>query len=472
MAKKKVIDSKEYDFTMEEICMSVLGVNRFYATILSKMVKVEAPQRLVPTACVGFNKFGKLTMYYCKDFMLSLPLEKAQGTVVHEVLHIFFRHLTRFKIDETNKHLAKIYNLGLDMAINQYIPHLPDGVVYPETYKLEKDKNADYYIEELKKLMEKQNKCPKCGGKMEQKPQQGKDKQQGQGQKDQQGQDQQDQQGDQGDQGDQQGQGGHEHGDGEQECQNCGHTQPSNGQTLDSHDLWDKVIDENGQVRDAREFDIDPEYEVQTAVMKSIKECKEYGSLPAFVEREIAALKVIKRHNWKKDLKVFVNTVLTSKKKLSQKRINRRLPKDSEYLLPGKKKSRNPKLLLVRDTSGSMYDDKVQAELLNEMIQISKSASIFVCDCDTKVHQTYTVKTAKDFKSYKGGGGTSFEPAFEEARRLKVDGIVYLTDTDGSFPAKKDIGKFASHTIWVTFDDKRDIENKIPFGKHVNIDTK
>lgn len=454
MVKKKVIDSKEYDFTMEEICMSVLGVNRFYATILSKMVKTEAPKHLVPTACVGFNKFGKLTMYYSKDFVLSLPLEKAKGTIVHEVLHVFFRHLTRFKIDETNKHLAKIYNLGLDMAINQYIPHLPDGVVYPETYKLEKDKNADYYIEELKKLMEKQNQCPKCGGKMEQKPQ-------GKGDKQDQGKDGQD------------GEGGQpQQGEGNQQCQDCGHEQPSNGQTLDSHDMWDKVIDDNGQVRDAKEFDIDAEYEVQTAVMKSIKECKEYGRLPAFVEREIAALKVVKRHNWKKDLKVFVNTVLTSKKKLSQKRINKRLPKDSKYLLPGKKKSRNPKLLLVRDTSGSMYDDKVQAELLNEMIAISKSASVFVCDCDTKVHQTYTVRNVKDFKSYKGCGGTSFEPAFEEARRLKVDGIVYLTDTDGSFPDKKNIGKFASHTIWVTFDDKRDIENKVPFGKHVNIDTK
>jgi predicted metal-dependent peptidase len=87
--------------------------------------------------------------------------------------------------------------------------------------------------------------------------------------------------------------------------------------------------------------------------MKSIKECREYGTLPAFVEKEIAALKVIKRHNWKKDLKVFVNTVLTSKKRLSQKRVNRRLH-DAEYILPGKKKSRHPKLLLVRDTSGSM----------------------------------------------------------------------------------------------------------------------
>jgi len=338
------------------------------------------------------------------------------------------------------------------MAINQYIPHLPDGVVYPDMapYNFPKDKNADFYIEELKKMQQQQNQCPKCGGQMEQQQSQGEG-------------DDQDQDG----QGDQNGQG---QGQPKDECPSCGHEQPSNGQTLDSHEMWDKVIDENGQVRDASEFDIDPEYEVQTAVMKSIKECKEYGSLPAFVEKEIAALQKIKRHNWKKDLKVFVNTVLTSKKRLSQKRINRRLP-DADYILPGKKKSRNPKLLLVRDTSGSMYDDKVQAELLNEIIQISKSAKVLVCDCDTRVHQTYEVRNESDFKAYKGGGGTSFEPAFEEAKKHKVDGIVYLTDTDGSFPDKKDIGKYAAHTIWVTFDDSRDIKSRIPFGKHVNIDT-
>jgi predicted metal-dependent peptidase len=36
-------------------------------------------------------------MYYNRDFILSLPLEKAQGVVIHEVLHVFFRHLTRFE---------------------------------------------------------------------------------------------------------------------------------------------------------------------------------------------------------------------------------------------------------------------------------------------------------------------------------------------------------------------------------------
>ena len=470
MSKSKP-QEKTYDYSIDEVCMSVLGVNRFYATILSKMVKLETNPAIIPTAAVGFNKFGKLCLYYSKDFLLGQPLEKAQGTIVHEVLHVFFRHLIRFKIDESNKHLHKIYNMGMDMAINQYIPHLPDGVMYPDMapYNFPKDKSADFYIEELKKLAENQNKCPKCGSKMQQQGQ-GQDEQDQDGQgdsqdeQDQDGQDEQDQDGqgnDQQDQSNQDGQGGQD------ECPNCGHEQPSNGQTLDSHDMWDKVISEDGLVQDARDYDIDPEYEVTTAVMKSIKECKEYGSLPKFVEKEMESHKQIKRHNWKKDLKVFVNTVLTSKKKLSQKRVNRRLH-DADYILPGKKKSRNPKLLVVRDTSGSEFDDETQAEFINEILQIAKNSQVFVCDCDTRVHQTYQVRNESDVRAYLGGGGTAFEPAFEEARKLKVDGILYLTDTYGSFPSKKDIGKYASSTIWVTFDQAN---VSLPFGKHVNIDT-
>ena len=43
-----------------------------------------------------------------------------------------------------------------------------------------------------------------------------------------------------------------------------------------------------------------------------------------------------------------------------------------------------------------------------------------------------------------------------------------MTDTYGSFPDKNDIGKFATQTIWVTF-DQADVN--LPFSKHVNVPT-
>jgi predicted metal-dependent peptidase len=201
--------------------------------------------------------------------------------------------------------------------------------------------------------------------------------------------------------------------------------------------------------------------------MKAIKECKDWGKIPAHVQAELDRMQTVKRHDWKKTLKVFVNSVLTVTKKRSQKRVDRRLTSIVEYIAPGKKKSRRSQVLYVRDTSGSMFSDEVQTEIANELEQLAKRCDVWVADADTKVHQHYRFRKASDLKPYKGGGGTCFKKAFELARKLGVDGVIYATDTYGSFPEPKSLGKLARATIWLTFSQKK---VEIPFGRHVNID--
>jgi predicted metal-dependent peptidase len=338
--------------------------------------------------------------------------------------------------DPKDKHLNKMQNLACDMAINQYLPNLPEGAVYPETFGLQKEMFAEWYFAKLKEQQQQQQQQQSKGGKGGQTGTPSDD-------------------GEQGEKGDEQGQddgmGGHD--------------------TLDDHEMWGKAIDEKGNIKDASECEAcDVEHELDKIVRQAVKECegdKSIGELPAGVRREIEALaNPKKKHDWKKELKVFVNTVLTLSKRLSQKRANRRFLETVDYILPGKKKDRRPKILLARDTSGSVCNDEIQTQFLNEMINISKFCDVLVCDCDAKVHQTYTVKKVTDFKKYIGGGGTSFEPVFAEAKKLTVDGIIYLTDTEGSFPKKEEIGKFAQKTIWVTIDQDN---VSVPFGKHVNI---
>jgi len=454
----------KYKYNITEICMTFLNGRRFYSVILAKMVKQACNK--IKTAAVAFNSLGKVTLFYNEDYLLGLPLTKAQGILEHEVLHIFFRHLTRH-LRTKDDWLNWIYNVGEDVSINQHIKDLPDrkdmidalmrinpkgdrkaleddknivGVLYPKTYDLVEGRDADYYIEELKKKFPRKESCPTCGQAMEKQDSKDQDGQ-GQGQ----GKDQDKEQG-------------------QDKCPTCGQTKQTG---IDSHDLWDKVIGKDGEVSDVKDHDIDPEFEVQNVVLKAIKECKDFGGLPAFVQKEINKLKVIERHSWKHELKIFVNSVLCVSKRLSQKRVNRRFT-TLDYILPGKKKSRRPKLLLVRDTSGSMANDKLQQELTNEMLHISKFASVHVADCDTDIHQVYEIHKAKDFKAYIGGGGTSFVKAFEKAKELKVEGIIYLTDTQGEFPERNQVGKYAAKTIWVTFDQEK---VTLPFGKHVNIET-
>jgi len=473
----------ERNYKIDEVCISLIKDFRFYATILSKMIKTEIKPTLLSggqffhTMGVGYSPNGKLTLFYCKEFMEGKSLKELQAVVIHECLHVFYRHLIRFPRNEIPPKLAKLYNIGMDMAINQDVEHLPEGCVYPSTFKLPDGENADFYIAALKKMLQdqaqKSGECPMCGQSQDDNEQDQDGQGQGQGDGDQE-QDQDGQgQGDQGQGDDEQDQDGQGQGDGDQDdtCPICGKKHQDN-KNQGSHAMWDKVVDDNGKAEeyDSEKHDFDREFENKKVVLDSIKECQGYGTLPANVEREIKNLQSVKRHNWKHELNVFVNSMLTVAKRLSQKRVNRRFMNQS-YILPGKKKARRPNLLIARDTSGSCYDDKVQADFLNEMIQISKFANVYVADCDTQVHQVYQVKRVSDFASYQGGGGTSFEPVFEEAKKVKADGIIYLTDTDGSFPDKKTIGKYASNTIWVTIDDTRNIKSRLPFGKHINIDT-
>ena len=409
-------------YNMEELCFSFITRNRYYACLLSKLIKVADPKQ--KTAGVGFTKNGRPILIYNEEFFAALTLSEGQAVLEHEVLHLVLKHLERIPFTP-DKSLNVIKNIACDIAINQYIKGLPKCALYPKDFKFEEGKSAEEYLE----LLLKKDEEKKQGGQGESQEdgQKGQDKEQ---------------------------------------------------QPLDSHEGWNKIFDE-GEIRDQQEGDeCDAEYEVAKIVKQTAKECEDYinrelelskqgknSKLPLAILKELhLTLHPVKKHAWEKELQLFVNTVLTTETRLSYKRMNRRI-RDKDYVLPAKKQNRKPKLLLARDTSGSVFNDKMQELFLMEMLSISKFCEVHVCDCDEVIHQTYPVVKIQDFRSYKGGGATSFIPVFEEAKRLKVDGIIYLTDTQGTFPKIQDI-KFANKTIWVTMNQK---EVHVPFGKHVNI---
>jgi predicted metal-dependent peptidase len=526
-------------FNIDHVCFSFISQERFYATILAKMKKQPMEPNLLSTLAVGFSKKGALTLFYNKNFFEPLKLRVGQGCLEHEVLHVFFQHLsnTRFKRVEFKGSIKDrirkawhddILNRGQDCAINQYLgkdklpthedmanilgidhkeyaKNLPKGhtmqdcmALFPETYDLPRDRNAEFYIDELMKKFPEPDldQCPMCGSSQGQKQDdqkedgQGQDGQQDDGQEDgQQGQDQGDQdgKGQQDDQGQGQGQGqkdGQEGGQDQQDGQGQGGQQPcpccgskdgnpggGMGGKLDDHSYWNKVIDEEtGEVFDAKDFNIDVEYIVKDTIDKSISECKNFGSLPAFIQKAIDDFNAVPRVNWKSTLRVFMQSALQMAKRVTRKRVSRRI-RDMKWIFPGKKKSRRPRLLYARDASGSMFNDDVQKEINNELVQVAKRADVFCADFDTKIHQHdgkdyYRFKKPTDLKPYKGGGGTCFKCVFELAKKLDIDGIVMATDTHGSFPTKEKAGQFSRDLIILTFGQE---EVEIPYGRHVNI---
>lgn len=431
--------------TLEEICFSFLFRNRYYASLLSKIHKILTGT--CKTLEIGFTSKGKIVMRCNPKFLEKLTLDEAQNCIEHELLHIVLHHLTRLPFNK-NSSLNRVKNIACDIAINQYLKGLPKGVLYPETYKLPRGLIAEEYLELLLKREEQQQNQQKSQSKDQSESEQSEEQEDQQ--EDGQGSEQEDQE---------------DQGDNEQD-----------GQTLDNHDNWGKIVDEDGVLGDASDNkECDMEYEISKIVKQSVEECKTYleeqlkmsdkGTMPASIIKSLlTTLKPVVRHYWQRDLRIFVNTVISEEHYLSFRRVNRRFT-DLEYILPGRVKDRKPRILLIRDTSGSVFDDKSQQEFLNEMISISKFCEVMVCDCDSVVHQTYSINKMQDFldKPYLGGGGTAFEPAFKEAERLNVDGVVYLTDTFGSFPEET---KFKNKTIWVTVNQEH---VSIPFGKHVNI---
>ena len=109
-----------------------------------------------------------------------------------------------------------------------------------------------------------------------------------------------------------------------------------------------------------------------------------------------------------------------------------------------------PRVVFVLDTSGSMSGDQLERGLA-EAIGVLKAigCEITFMSCDSAVHAVGKVHQARDFaKLVKGGGGSSFVPAFEHIAKLRDRPQVAIFATDGmiAVPPKSPPG---THVIWL-----------------------
>lgn len=389
--------------------------NSCYPYILSKCKRYASTE--IETMGVCYDKHGGIVLLYNKNFLKKLTDGEVCAALKHEALHIFFQHIPRFMTRKNQKRV----NIACDMAINQYLAGLPKGGVYPESFNLPRDLAADDYL----KFLEENQKDLQINISMA--------------------------------------------GDGEGEGEGDG--SDGQGSSKGDHSLWDKVVDEVGKIcGNVEEMGVDTEEvinRIQQAVMNQLKDSN-YGSKCAWAKYALDNIKKESKHNWKNDLRIMVSSVLSTSKKSSQKRVNRRmLSVCDDFIFPGKKRGTMPSILLVRDTSGSMFSPELQEAVLAEMIAIAKHSQVYVCDCDTEVHQIYKVKKKTEFKEYQGGGGTSFVEPFKVAKKMNVDAVIYMTDLYGYFPSARDVGKFERHTVWVTLE--KGTPKTVPFGRLVQI---
>ena len=205
-------------------------------------------------------------------------------------------------------------------------------------------------------------------------------------------------------------------------------------QTIDDHSLWDKGAS-------------NPEYiteKVKQAVNKAADAAKGAGhSIPPRTQELIDRLNY-KPRDWRGDLQKFAAKALNVVKESSRKVRNRRYG----VLYPGYKALPLLHLGLLIDSSGSMYDELLQQVLVECEKILTLGVNITVIVCDDKVHAVEAFEVGKkfDLAGLAGRGGTAFQPAFEEAAKLDLDGAIYFTDGDNF--DKKEVRKPKFPVMW------------------------
>lgn len=185
-----------------------------------------------------------------------------------------------------------------------------------------------------------------------------------------------------------------------------------------------------------------------------IESTRDWGSMPGNLQQVLkASLKA--KIDWRKILSGFRASILSSERKLTRMRPNRR----TGFENMGGIRRFNTKLLIAVDVSGSVSDKSV-----SDFYGVVNSAfrygfeSVDVLQFDHGVHSVVSLtKAVKDFNVC-GRGGTSFQEPVDYAHENGYEGLVILTDGYAPSPMIPDGMK--AKILWVCVDRESYDEHK------------
>ena len=174
--------------------------------------------------------------------------------------------------------------------------------------------------------------------------------------------------------------------------------------------------------------------------------------------------------DWRDALRMFMNSTCRKKERSTWRRPNRRYL-HQDIVMPTLEGNSINELVLGRDTSGSMWGDRMTA-VTSEMVGLAQNLNIdkiHVIDWDGEVehHETYTsdtFKNAPELRTAHGGGGT--DPTcvsdYLSKNNIKPDAVVMLTDGE--------ICSWGNWTTPVLWAITNEANITAPVGKTINID--
>lgn len=365
---------------------------------------------LVPYPVPGMRTMSTtehMVLLYDPEWILTLSDDILAGIIFHECMHVLRDHIKRF-IDALAGDEAFMANVAMDIAINPDIINAgwkltPDALM-PEMYGLPQGKTAEWYFIELRKL--------------KQQPQKGKGKgKDGKGGEEKEGE-------------------GEGEGEGKQPgvCSGCcGGIAGNKGK---SGEKEDKADAETGRSDAEQKLIIRATAE---AIRKHAQQGR--GRMPQSLIELAKALDEPPKVDWRCALAQVIRKA-TGRLKSGGQDFSLRRPSKRSYtrgiLRPGLIQQL-PEICIIRDTSGSMGQEQINAATRESIgiIQATGVDTIWFIDADAEVafKKRVRIPELKELPVH-GRGGTDFHPAIKALDTLKPrpDLTVYVTDGDGYAP--------------------------------------
>jgi predicted metal-dependent peptidase len=370
------MSEEQVRFDLNKYTFRLLQNEPFFAALSRRIHK--RPTKSIPTAGVMINKStSQFEMLYNEEFMAGLADDHKLGVLMHEFYHIIFEHVTGRLPPEG---MSMMWNVATDLSINSHlIGKLPKEACIPGAEGPFKEypigKSAEWYFSKLQND-EQFKKDPKDGD----------------------------------------GQSG----EGDGESQGSSGSGGLGDHVFDNHDGWEEASEEVKQIAKER---------MKQAVADAAKEVQakgsSWGTVSAQTRQQIMDM-ISPKVDWRKVLRYFVKTSQRSSKRSTVRRINKRFP----YIHSGKKVTRQAKIAISIDQSGSV-DDKMLAAFFSELNSLSKFAEFTVIPFDTEVEESKVFVWKKGQKKVWERvlcGGTCFDAPTRYVNKHNFDGHIILTD--------------------------------------------
>lgn len=239
---------------------------------------------------------------------------------------------------------------------------------------------------------------------------------------------------------------------------------------------WGQVIDAaNADGSALTDEDKAEEHERQIAEnAASERFAKQVGDMPTALSNALDANLVRSKHDWRKELRRFIERAMGRNVEHAWSRPNRRSVYRGIYN-PGVVKDGYGEVVIAGDASGSVYTHEFELGLaqVGQIINKLKPKKTHWIQFDDKVLSAteYRMGSKFDNPTRDGCGGTIFRPVLEYLKENRIKPTVIIVLTDMGLCDWGDFEKPRCPIVWcnVSYKIKHDDMPWLPFGKVIDI---